>query len=772
VRRATTIGLAVFLAAAAGRAQAPGKPSPRWPLDLPPVLTSSFGEYRSSHLHAGIDLGTGGRSGAPCYAVGDGHVARLRMSPFGYGKALYVQLDGGPLVVYAHLSRFAPAPAARARAEQRRRGRYSFDLTLPAGEIRVRRGEVVAWSGQTGVGVPHLHFEVREGDVAVNAQLHGFPVPDPQPPVIQEILVLPRDARSHVEGGLQARPLPRPARRAKGAAAPPPPAPLRVGGRIGFAVQAYDRAGSGEHRQGPYRYELRLDGRPLYTAAQVRFDYADNHLHVLECDQDRLVTSGERFFQLFLRPGNRLPGREAAPGGQGLLLASLDPQAVLHPAAEASAAVPGRHEVEIVVSDVAGHSTTRRFDIVVGGRPHLELVGQRDGAGLRLGGRAAGEDAPDLRLEVSRDLGATWESTAATTGPAGSVEAQVTWDGAQPLAARLRGRGAAGLEAVRTWTSGAGAESEVELRVAVRPQWGPAWLQVDIEPEALLAEPPQLVAELSDGERRELPVEQLETQRYRAALELERLVPGVHALVLQARALDGRRAARRGAWRARVVRRGQPARIADLDPRLGIEIPAGVLLEDVAVRLEPVRESGLRFGPELALAGPVFQVEPRGTAFDRSFRVRLQPEVEDAAPAGDGRGAEAPRRGLFHQGRGGSWTFLSAERDADGSLTGTTRFLSTFAVLVDSTPPRLGPLRVLRGGRLRFTVVDRGADLGTDAIVAELDGETAIPEWDPETGEVLIEPETRLARGSHRLRVTAVDQMGNRAERVHDFEIP
>jgi len=122
----STCGLAVALVVVAATPASEWT----WPLDATPTLTSSFGEPRRTHLHAGIDLGTGGRTGVACRAVGDGWVARLRMSPFGYGKALYVQLDDGPLVVYAHLERFAAPMAERAWDEQVRRRRYTFDVSL------------------------------------------------------------------------------------------------------------------------------------------------------------------------------------------------------------------------------------------------------------------------------------------------------------------------------------------------------------------------------------------------------------------------------------------------------------------------------------------------------------------------------------------------------------------------------------------------------------------------------------------------------------------
>ncbi|MDE2699870.1 MAG: hypothetical protein OXI23_13450, partial [Gemmatimonadota bacterium] len=39
-----------------------------WPMDAPPALTSTFGEYRGGRLHAAIDLKTYGKEGYPVTA--------------------------------------------------------------------------------------------------------------------------------------------------------------------------------------------------------------------------------------------------------------------------------------------------------------------------------------------------------------------------------------------------------------------------------------------------------------------------------------------------------------------------------------------------------------------------------------------------------------------------------------------------------------------------------------------------------------------------------
>lgn len=60
------------------------------PLDIPLELAGSFAEIRSNHFHSGMDLRTEQREGLPVYCAADGYVSRIKISPFGYGKAIYV----------------------------------------------------------------------------------------------------------------------------------------------------------------------------------------------------------------------------------------------------------------------------------------------------------------------------------------------------------------------------------------------------------------------------------------------------------------------------------------------------------------------------------------------------------------------------------------------------------------------------------------------------------------------------------------------------------
>jgi hypothetical protein len=138
-----------------------------WPLPDSRELTSGFGEHRSNHFHGGIDVRTRGEELA-CVAVDDGWVERIAISPTGYGRTVYLRLPDGRTAVYAHLSRFADDIELVVRAEQLDVGIYRVDFPLERGEINFERGETIAWTGSSGIGAAHLHFELRESAVQID----------------------------------------------------------------------------------------------------------------------------------------------------------------------------------------------------------------------------------------------------------------------------------------------------------------------------------------------------------------------------------------------------------------------------------------------------------------------------------------------------------------------------------------------------------------------------------------------------------------------------
>lgn len=135
-------------------------------------ISSGFGYRRDPFtgggaMHAGIDFR--GPIGAPIYAAADGVVSFVGQKS-GYGNVVEVSHGNGLMTRYAHLSRF------NSRVGQ-----------------RVAAGEQIAALGNTGRSTgPHLHFEVRINDRAVNPR----PFLEMAPNVLEEARRDPALARS------------------------------------------------------------------------------------------------------------------------------------------------------------------------------------------------------------------------------------------------------------------------------------------------------------------------------------------------------------------------------------------------------------------------------------------------------------------------------------------------------------------------------------------------------------------------------------------------
>lgn len=126
--------------------------------------SASFGEMRENHFHSGIDIKTDGVEGKEVVAVADGYVSRISLSPSGYGLALYIthpQL--GTTSVCGHLLRLRDDLRERLTAERYKSRRNRINIYPAPSEFPVRKGETVAWSGNSGTSFgPHLHFEIRD----------------------------------------------------------------------------------------------------------------------------------------------------------------------------------------------------------------------------------------------------------------------------------------------------------------------------------------------------------------------------------------------------------------------------------------------------------------------------------------------------------------------------------------------------------------------------------------------------------------------------------
>lgn len=172
------------------------------PLHRKTELSATFAELRPDHFHSGLDMRIGLKVGEPVYAPADGFVSRVNVSPWGGGRALYLDHPNGYRTVYMHLEDYAGEIGQWVSEYQHAHRCYAFDAS-PSDTIRVRKGQLIAHAGNTGSsGGPHLHFDIRlaMNDQAINPLYFGIPYNDAVLPVIRDIKVYPASEAATVNG--------------------------------------------------------------------------------------------------------------------------------------------------------------------------------------------------------------------------------------------------------------------------------------------------------------------------------------------------------------------------------------------------------------------------------------------------------------------------------------------------------------------------------------------------------------------------------------------
>jgi len=140
----------------------------------------------------GLDFKTNGRTGYNIYSIEDGYVSRIKISPYGYGKVIYIDHPNGMTSVYAHCSGFKDNIADLIQATQIEEQNYAIEIFPKKNQLKVTKGQVIAISGNTGgSSAPHLHFEIRDTktEQALNPLIYGFNIADHKKPIIRNVKV-------------------------------------------------------------------------------------------------------------------------------------------------------------------------------------------------------------------------------------------------------------------------------------------------------------------------------------------------------------------------------------------------------------------------------------------------------------------------------------------------------------------------------------------------------------------------------------------------------
>ncbi len=333
-----------------------------WPTDASHALTSTFCEYRPGRYHAGIDIKTWGQEGYKIFAIRSGHISRIRVSPFGYGRALYLTLDNGETVIYAHLQKFNTEIEQYVEEQQQIKGKFSIQLYPGSGKFRYQQGDLLGYTGQTGIGYPHLHFEMRnKHNQPINPFLRNYKVDDNLAPFVTKILFSPLDAFSTVNGSHHPQIF---YVTNNGRHTYSINQPIHVTGRIGVAVSAYDQMENIHNKFGIYKYQLAIDDSVMFSAKYDEFSYSENNQATLDRDFRQYVLGNGLFYCLYRDIGNTLPHYKNPNTLYGVL--NFDSENSLQNFEHSYVDIPdnvfnvggGEHEFEIKVADFWNNTST------------------------------------------------------------------------------------------------------------------------------------------------------------------------------------------------------------------------------------------------------------------------------------------------------------------------------------------------------------------------------------------------------------------------------
>lgn len=230
------------------------------PVEIPILLSGTFGEFRKTHFHSGIDIKTQGKEGLKVRAIEDGDLVRVKISTGGYGKALYIRHYDGTTSVYAHLKKFSSKIQKIIKGLQYEKKKFEIEKFFKEGKIKLKKSEIIGFSGNTGGSSgPHLHFELRDSkkEKPLNPLKYGYLVSDTIPPEIQNIFIY-KFLREHLSKKIKIE-------LRKNENFYSVTDTIKVNGMFGIGYSGYDKQNSSYNRNGIYKRELTINGESIFS---------------------------------------------------------------------------------------------------------------------------------------------------------------------------------------------------------------------------------------------------------------------------------------------------------------------------------------------------------------------------------------------------------------------------------------------------------------------------------------------------------------------------
>ena len=274
------------------------------PIDLKMLLSGTFGELRTNHFHAGIDLKTNGVIGHNIYSIDDGYVSRIKVSSWGYGKAIYINHKNGKTSVYAHLKEFSGKIDSIIKLQQYKNESFEIDYYLPHKKLKIQKCEKIALSGNSGSSFgPHLHFEIREtkNQIPINPLSEGINIEDDIPPYINGLklysinnAIIDNEKNDKIlklnliNGKYKTKEIP------------------VIKGDFGIGISTFDRSNNSKNKNGVYEINIYIDKVLFYKFIADKLNFNTTRYINAYIDYKENKTNKIKYHKCFRYNNNKL----------------------------------------------------------------------------------------------------------------------------------------------------------------------------------------------------------------------------------------------------------------------------------------------------------------------------------------------------------------------------------------------------------------------------------------------------------------------------------
>ena len=273
------------------------------PIDLPLNLSGTFGEFRSSHFHYGLDVTTNKKPGYNVYSIDSGSIVRIKVSTSGYGKVLYISHPNGLTSIYAHLKEFSPKIQEYIKAQQYLNKSYSVQKFFNNGEMKVNKGDLIGYTGNTGGSSgPHLHFEIRntKSQNPINPLSFNYKYDDSNRPIIKSLYVFNEDDSfkknnskkyeiKKINDSLYIADK------------------IIYSNKIGIGIEVYDRQSKNNYnRNGVYEVKMFLDSILDFSYKMDKINIDESVFRKIFYDYSLLKTKKKRIQKVYYPPNSKL----------------------------------------------------------------------------------------------------------------------------------------------------------------------------------------------------------------------------------------------------------------------------------------------------------------------------------------------------------------------------------------------------------------------------------------------------------------------------------